>query len=68
MPGGRGRYHPARIAFMACRARASLGAEGLDGVDGGGAARGQIAREERGGDEAEGGGAIGDWIDRAHFK
>ena len=45
-----------------------LGAEGLDGVDGGGAARGQIAGEERGGDEAEGSGAVGDGIYRAHLE
>src|SRR5258708_39615317 len=45
-----------------------FGAEGLDGVDGGGAARGQIAREERSGDEAEAGGGVGDWIDGAHLK
>jgi len=45
-----------------------FGAEGLDGVDGGGAARGQIAREERSGDEAERSSAIGDWIDGAHLE
>src|SRR2546430_10364631 len=45
-----------------------LGAEGLDGIDGGGAARGQIAGEERGGDEAERSGAVGDWIHGAHLE
>ena len=47
---------------------ALLGAEGLDGVDGGGAARRQIAGEERCGDEAERSCTVSDGIDGAHFE
>src|SRR5258708_6382562 len=45
-----------------------FGAEGLNGVDSGGAARGQVASQERGSYEAEGSGAIGDWVRGAYLK
>src|SRR6267143_1561923 len=43
-------------------------AEGLDGVDGGGAARGQVAGKKGRGYKAEGGGAVGDRVDGAHLE
>src|SRR6266478_4808005 len=48
--------------------RRLFGAEGLDGVDCGSAARGQVAGQKCGGYEAEGGGAVGHRIDGAHFE
>src|SRR5437773_1841002 len=45
-----------------------FGPEGFDGVDGGGAARGQVTREERRGYQGEGSGTIGNRIDRAYFE
>src|SRR5258708_14186477 len=45
-----------------------FGAEGLNGVASGGAERGQVASQERGRCEAEGSGAIGDWVRGAYLK
>jgi len=45
-----------------------FGTQGLDGIDSGGAARGQVAGQERGGYEAEGSGAISDWVDGTYLK
>src|SRR5260370_19659988 len=61
-------YRPTRIAFMACRSRASLGAEGFDGVDSGGAARRQIAGQERGSDEAGGNGGVSQRVRGIDFE
>ena len=45
-----------------------LGAEGLDGVNGGGAARGEIAGQEGGEYEASGDGDVGDGVNRVDLE
>src|SRR6266403_59851 len=53
---------PAKLRVNRRNAKGLLGAKGFDGIDGGGAARWQVAGQERGGDQASGYGDVGKWV------
>src|SRR5258707_10174099 len=53
---------PAKLRVNRRNAKGLLGAKGFDGIDGGGAARWQVAGQERGGDQAGGYGDVGKWV------